>query len=177
MFLYKVTAPRENMLFVPTMFYRTEDFSSSSSNRKPGYIKDRLLYVGDFDEISIHLLPRVHRIRVRNSDASRAGLSSLGYQPAPDKKCYLFIHRQDQQQIMAFQPTIYVFENKHFTKTPSNEYISRDPVTAIGTESYTMPEILQKWSIQLIPVESIPELSEILLASDIIFPTRPEVQK
>ena len=169
MFLYKVTEPRENLLFEPTTFYRTEDFSSSSPNRKPGYIEDRLLYVGNFDEISIHLLPKVYRIRVRNTDESRAGVSSLGFQPDPDKTCYIFIHRQDQQQIMAFQPTIYVFESRHFTKTPSNEYISRDPVTAIGTKSYTMPEILQKWSIQLIPVESIPELSEIFLASDILF--------
>ena len=67
--LYKVTAPRKTKVFNPTKFYRTQDFWSSSPRPKPGYICDCLVYAGDFDEISIHLFPKIHRIRVRNSES------------------------------------------------------------------------------------------------------------
>lgn len=169
MLLYKVTAPRKSKLFNPTRFYRTPDFRSSSTNPKPGYITDCLLYVGDFEEISIHLFPKIHRIRVKNTKASRLKLASLGFETDPSKKCYIFAHRKDQGQIMEFEATVYAFEDNHFMKTPSNEYISRHPVEAISSESYTMSEILQRWCIQLILVASVPKLSDIFSDSSIIY--------
>jgi len=168
-FLYKVTAPRAAVLFQPSTFYRTADFKSSSRNPKPGYEKDRLLYVGDREEISIHLFPKIDRIRVRKSQKTRSKLRSLGFAVSPQKRCYIFIHREDEKKVMEFEPTLYIFEAGEFTKTPSNEYISREPVTAIGTESYTMSEILVKWSIQLIHVDSVPTLEKNLKSSEIRF--------
>ena len=161
MLLYKVTAPRKSKVFNPTKFYRTSDFRSSSTRAKPGYIPDCLLYAGDFEEISIHLFPRIHRIRVRNSEASRRKLLCLGIETDPDKKCYIFVNTEDKRRIMEFEANVHVFEDRHFAKTPSNEYISREPVEAIGSESYGMPEILRRWCILLIPVDSVPELSRI----------------
>ena len=161
MLLYKVTAPRKSMVFNPTRFYRTSDFRSSSTRAKPGYISDCLLYAGAFDEISIHLLPRIHRIRVKNSEAARRKLLCLGIETDSDKKCYIFVNKEDERRIMEFEANVYVFEDRHFTKTPSNEYISREPVEAIGSESYGMPEILRRWCIRLISVDSVPELSRI----------------
>ena len=61
MTLYKVSPPRESLLFKPTVFYRTADFKSSSLRSKPGYIQDTLLYAGDESEISLHLLPSIYR--------------------------------------------------------------------------------------------------------------------
>jgi RimJ/RimL family protein N-acetyltransferase/aminoglycoside phosphotransferase (APT) family kinase protein len=53
--VYKVSPPRKNLTFDPSVFYRTEDFKSSSTRPKPGYIRDTLLYAGDEREISIHM--------------------------------------------------------------------------------------------------------------------------
>jgi RimJ/RimL family protein N-acetyltransferase/aminoglycoside phosphotransferase len=53
--VYKVSPPRESRTFEPSVFYRTEDFKSSSTRPKPGYIRDTLLYAGDEREISIHM--------------------------------------------------------------------------------------------------------------------------
>ena len=169
MHLYKVSAPRESLVFHPTRFYRTEDFRSSSRRPKPGYIADRLLYAGDFDEISIHLFPKIHRIRVRNSEESRGELSILGFETDAARRCYIFVNREDETRIAEFEANVYVFEVRHFTKTPSNEYISREPVEAVGSESYTMPEILHRWSIQLIPVDSVCALSGILTDAGVVY--------
>ena len=169
MHLYKVSAPRESLVFHPTNFYRTHDFRSSSRRPKPGYIPDCLLYAGDFEEISIHLFPKIHRIRVRNSDTSRSKLSTLEYVTDPGKRCYIFVNREDVTRIMDFVGNVYIFEGRHFTKTPSNEFISREPVEAIGSETYAMAEILSRWSIQLIHVNSVSELSRNLKDAGVIF--------
>ncbi len=169
MHLYKVSAPRESLVFHPTKFYRTHDFRSSGRRPKPGYIPDCLLYAGDFEEISIHLFPKIHRIRVRNSDEFRRKLSILGIDTDLARKCYIFVNREDVTRIMEFVANVYIFEGRHFTKTPSNEFISREPVEAIGSETYAMPEILRRWSIQLIPVNSVSELSRNLKDAGVVF--------
>lgn len=167
--LYKVSAPRESMVFKPTKFYRTEDFRSSSRRSRPGYIPDCLLYAGDFEEISIHLFPKIHRIRVRNSEESRRKLSILGFETDAARRCYIFVNKGDETQIAEFVANVYIFDYRHFRKTPSNEYISREPVEAIGSESYTMHEILHRWSIQLIPVDSVRALSGILTDAGVVY--------
>ena len=164
-----MTPPRDSNVFHPTRFYRTRDFSSSTKRPKPGYIPDRLLYVGDFDEISIHLFPRIHRIRVRNAECSRHKLDSLGFETNPDMNCFVFVNSKDQKQIMEFHANVYVFEERHFFKVPSNEYVSRQPVEAIGSESYAMPEILRRWRMQLFWVPSVPELSRVLTDAGIVY--------
>ncbi len=169
MLLYKVTPRRDSNVFHPTRFYRTRDFSSSTRRPQPGYIPDRLLYVGDFDEISIHLFPGIHRIRVRNSVSARRKLKSLGFETDPDKNCFIFVNSEDKGQIMEFQANVYVFEKRHFFKVPSNEYVSRQPVEAIGSESYAMPEIIRRWRMQLIWVPSVAELSGTLTDAAIIY--------
>ena len=169
MHLFKVTAQRKSRVFNPTKFYRTQDFRSSSPRPKPGYICDCLVYAGDFEEISIHLFPKIHRIRVRNSEPSRRKLLNLGIETDPGKRCFIFVNKGDETQIMEFVANVYVFEDRHFTKTPSNEYISRKPVEAVGTESYAMTEILGRWGIQLITIDSVPDLSRILTDAGVVF--------
>jgi hypothetical protein len=62
--LYKVSPPREDMVFRPSRFWRTADWQSSSTRPHNGYIMEDLLYAGDFDEVNIHLFPRVRTCRV-----------------------------------------------------------------------------------------------------------------
>ena len=62
--LYKISkAPLDN-IFRPKLFWRTDDWKSSSTTMKPGYLQDEVLYAGDFDEVNIHLLPNIKRLRL-----------------------------------------------------------------------------------------------------------------
>jgi hypothetical protein len=71
MVIYKVSPPRENLVFEPSVFYRTAEFRSSSTRSKPGYIQDTLLYAGDERDISLHLFPNIYRVRVWLDEAKR----------------------------------------------------------------------------------------------------------
>jgi hypothetical protein len=57
-FLYKVSAPRTEMLFHPSSFWHTPDRESSTTRAREGYVRDEVLFAGDFDEVNIHLFPR-----------------------------------------------------------------------------------------------------------------------
>jgi RimJ/RimL family protein N-acetyltransferase/GNAT superfamily N-acetyltransferase len=157
MTIYKVSAPRKNLTFEPSVFYRTVDFKSSSTRPKPGYIPDTLLYAGDEREISIHLFPDIDRLRVWLDDENRQRLTTLGFATEPGKQVAIFVNETDQPQIPDFKPTVYRFEATAFERTPSNEFVSRKPVKAIGVEQFTMPVVLQRWKIQMVAVPDVHE--------------------
>jgi GNAT superfamily N-acetyltransferase len=155
MLIYKVSPPRENLVFEPSVFYRTADFKSSSTRPKPGYIQDMLLYAGDERDISLHLFPNIYRVRVWLDDAKRQHLAELGFVTDPDKNVAIFVNEADANQLRDFTPTVYSFVAADFERTPSNEFVSRKPVRAIGAETLTMPDILRRWKIQVIAVPSV----------------------
>ena len=66
--LYKVSAPQADNMFYPGAFWHTPDWESSTTRFREGYIRDEVLYAGDFDEVNIHLFPRVRTVRVRSVD-------------------------------------------------------------------------------------------------------------
>jgi GNAT superfamily N-acetyltransferase len=158
--VYKVSPPRTSLVFEPSVFYRTADFKSSSTQPKPGYIQDTLLYAGDEREISLHLLPSIYRVRVWLDDANRQRLVDLGFAPHPDKQVAIFVNEADQATISDFTPTVYRFDAADFERTPSNEFISRKPVRAIGAETLTMPDILRRWKIQVMAVPRVEDTEE-----------------
>ena len=162
MLIYKVSPLQESLLFNPSVFYRTADFKSSSTRPKPGYIQDTLLYAGDEREISLHLLPSIYRVRVWLDDANRQRLVDLGFAPHSDKQVAIFVNEADQATISDFTPTVYSFDDADFERTPSNEFITRKPVRAIGTETLTMPEILRRWKIQVMAVPRVEDTEECL---------------
>ena len=73
-FLYKVAPPRVDMVFYPSQFWHTPDWESSSTREHDGYIREEVLYAGDFDEVNIHLFPRVKTVRVRSVDVDASTL-------------------------------------------------------------------------------------------------------
>lgn len=154
--VYKVTAPRELMRFEPSVFYRTEDFQSSSNRLKPGYIQDTLLYAGDAEEISIHLLPKIDRLRVVLTEQHRRQLATLGWTVPPEARIAMFVHAADVPGLRGFRPTVYCFDARHFARTPSNEFVARTAVDAIGMCELEMRDILERWRIQIIPITDIP---------------------
>ena len=66
--LFKVASPREDGMFYPSTFWRMRDWESSTTCRREGYIEDEVLFAGDFDEVNIHLFPRVRTVRVRSAE-------------------------------------------------------------------------------------------------------------
>lgn len=157
MLIYKVSPPRENLTFEPSVFYRTADFKSSSTRPKPGYMRDSLLYAGDEREISIHLFPDIDRLRVWLDDENRQRLAALGFATEPGKQVAIFVNEAEQAKIPDFKPTVYSFDAADFERTPSNEFVSRRPVTAIGAQQFTMPVVLQRWRIAVIAVPDVHE--------------------
>jgi RimJ/RimL family protein N-acetyltransferase/ribosomal protein S18 acetylase RimI-like enzyme len=167
MLIYKVSPPRESWLFEPAVFYRTADFKSSSTRPKPGYIRDTLLYAGDEREISIHLFPDIDRLRVWLDDGYRQRLATLGFATEPGKQVAIFVNEADQAKIPDFKPTVYRFDAADFERTPSNEFVSRRPVTAIGFQQFTMPVVLQRWKVQVIAVPNVHECEKRFQAAGI----------
>ncbi|OFZ37152.1 MAG: hypothetical protein A2504_00590 [Bdellovibrionales bacterium RIFOXYD12_FULL_39_22] len=170
MYLYKVTPLRDSLIFYPSVFYRTDDFMSSATKPQPGYVEDKLLYAGEFHDISIHLLPlETYRIQIQKHLDNYAKLSVLGFKFNSNRKSVIFININDYQKIIEFQPTVYTFDKKFFLKTPSSEYVANVPVEAIKYETYTMPHALDKWNVELITVPSVIELHDKLIESKVSF--------
>lgn len=148
-FLYKVSSPKSNLTFHPKVFWRTEDWSSSSSRPRDGYIEDLVLYAGDFDEISMHLFPKIWRLRVRLEERVGAMLRELGYEWEEGSKALIFIKNEDAGEVENFCPTIFMFTREGFEPVPSNEYISRSPRTAVASETVSMAEAIMRWGIKI----------------------------
>lgn len=173
-FLYKVSAPREDLTFVPTRFWRTEDWSSSTGHEREGrfeghvYIEDQVLFAGSFDEVNIHLLPKVRRLRVWLDDETRCErLSKLGYRWSADSTAVIFAGETDRPVIEAFSPTIFTFERDGFERTPSNEFISRVPREATSQESVPFPDAMARWRFDLVYVPDTGALEQALRGAGI----------
>ena len=101
-YLYKVSAPRTDKIFYPSPFWHTPDWESSTTCYREGYIKDDVLFAGDFDEVNIHLFPRVRTVRVRSVDADISALYDLGVRCTPEKSAYVFVHHSWRKDVEAF---------------------------------------------------------------------------
>jgi len=167
MYLYKVSPPRDSVIFYPTTFYRTQDYLSSADKPKDGHIEDKLLYAGEFDDVAIHLLPDLYRIMILNLKDNFDKLNHLGITTNKSKKSIIFIHEDDYDKVLQFRPTVYTFLKTSFFQIPSGEYVSREPVVAIKHETYSMDDAIKKWNIQLQKNNDLLQLKEILTSKDI----------
>ncbi len=168
-FLYKVAPPRRDMLFEPTQFWRTADWESSSTRERDGYIKDEVLYAGDFDEINIHLFPRVRTARVRAVDANAADLAVLGVQCTPNRTAWIFVDNSRRAEVEAFEPTIYTFRPDGFTRVRNGEYISRRSQLAVAFETISMTDALRRWNVEACFVDDLDVFIAKLQHSQIYF--------
>src|SRR5689334_18004226 len=130
-YLYKVSAPRTGALFHPSPFWHTPDWESSTTRYREGYIKDDVVFAGDFDEVSIHLFPRVRTVRVRPVDADTSALHDLGVRCTPKKAAYVFVHHACRKDIEDFHPTVFKFRADGFVRVRNGEYISWQPQHAV----------------------------------------------
>ncbi|GDY13874.1 hypothetical protein LBMAG53_27520 [Planctomycetota bacterium] len=116
---------------------------------KPGYIYDELLYAGDFDEVNIHLLPNIKRIRLWNTDDVFQKLTSVSIYPDHQVKAVMITDETHRDLVYHFSPTVHYFNDDGFEYVPSNEWISREPRTPIKSEVITMNEAITRWNIEI----------------------------
>lgn len=152
-FLYKVSPPAESMTFRPSRFWHTEDWESSTTRPRDGYIEDKVLYAGDFDEINIHLLPRVRAVRVRSDDTDEYVRNVLGLDNG--KTAFLFVNADSKNMVENFMPTVYTFRNDGFERVRKGEYVSRKAQTAISSKTILMSEAIERWNIEVCYVEDL----------------------
>jgi hypothetical protein len=150
--LYKVSAPRSHLTFEPRPFWRNEDWTKSSSRPRDGYIEEQVVYAAGFDAVSIHLLPKVWRVRVVFHPETEPLMRELGYVWPPDCRALIFFKEQDADIVWQFQPTVFMFDREGFEAIPSNEFISRVPVRALRSETLSIAEAIARWAVHLVPV-------------------------
>jgi hypothetical protein len=168
-YLYKVSAPRGDRQFYPSPFWHTPDWESSTTRCRDGYIEDDVLYAGDFDEVNIHLFPRVRTVRVRSVDVDVSSLQGLGVRCTPGKTAYIFIHKSRCKEVESFSRTIFKFHADGFVRVRKGEYVSRKPQLAISGETIPMIETLQRWNIEACFVDSLEDLIDRLRQSGVYF--------
>jgi hypothetical protein len=166
--LYKVSEPRDDWTFEPRRFWRAKDWSFSDDHPRDGLIEDCVLYAGEFDEINIHLLPRVWRLRVWLDDEDRsARLRGLGFSWAARSRAVIFAEEADRDSIESFSPTVFAFERSRFEQTPTNEFVSREPRIAVSAETLALDEARERWRFDLVYVARSDALVEALRSAGV----------
>ena len=168
-YLYKVSRPRPDLTFQPSKFWRTKDWESSSTRPREGYIEDDVLFVGDFDEVNIHLFPRVHTVRVRSTDADASRLARLGLHCSSGMTAHVFLPRSRQTEVETFHPTVFKFDRHGFTRVRNGEYVSWRPQVAISSETFSMDQALEQWNINACYVEELDSVIRMLSSAHIYF--------
>lgn len=156
-------------MFYPSSFWHTLDWQSSTTRYREGYIEDEVLYAGDFEEVNIHLFPRVRTVRVRCADADVSKLSGLGLQCSPGKAAYIFVHHSRREEVESFRPTIFKFRVDGFVRVRNGEYISRQPQQAISAETISIAEAIERWNVEPCYVADLDGLIECLNREGIRF--------
>jgi hypothetical protein len=152
-YLYKVAPPRKDLLFEPRAFWRTQDWSSSDDDPRDGYIQEHVLYAGAFDEVNIHLLPKVWRLRVWLDDEDRcARLRALGFEWLEVARAAIFVHEKDRSKVEEFAPTVFAFEREGFEEVPTREWVSREPRRAIDSVTLAFAEVRSRWDFQIFDI-------------------------
>lgn len=169
--LYKVSAPRvdKDMLFYPSTFWHTLDWESSTTRHREGYIKDEVLYAGDFEEVNIHLFPRVRTVRVRSVDADISKLRDPGFRCTPRKSAWIFLHHSRRDEVDSFHPTVFTFRVDGFIRVRNGEYISREPQEAVSAETISIAEAIKRWNVEACYVDDLDGLTERLEKDGVYF--------
>ncbi len=168
-YLYKVSSPRSDLMFYPSTFWHTPDWESSTTRYRDAYIEEKVLYVGDFDEVNIHLFPRVRTVRIRAIDAGHSVLQGCGLQCSPGKTAYIFCATSRKKEVESFRPTIFKFNSGGFTNVRKGEYVSWKPQKAISCETISILDAMKKWTVQACYVPNVDALIANITGEGIYF--------
>lgn len=109
----------------------------------------------DFDEVNIHLFPRVHTVRIRAVDADYSVLQDLDSTCLPDKKAYIFCPLERKTEIDSFTPTVYKFQPDGFTRVRKGEYVSWKSQKALCYKTFPLVKAINKWNVQTCYIEDV----------------------
>lgn len=169
-YLYKVSPPRSDMVFRPSPFWHTDDWESSTTRGpRDGYVEDSVLYAGDFDEVTIHLFPRVRTMRVRSIDADAEALNGLGLPCSSGRRAHVFVEESRRPEVEAFRPTVFRFERAGFTRVRRGEYVSWRAQIAMGSETLSLAEALVRWNVEARFVNELDEVIARLRGAGVYF--------
>lgn len=151
--LYKVSEPGRGTTFAPRAFWHSEDWSFSDDHPHEGLVEDCVLYAAPFDEINIHLLPPVWRLRVWLDHYERCErLRAMGYAWPEGSRAVIFTSSDNEALIDEFVPTVYAFDRDQFEEIPTGEFITRNGQTAVAVEAIPLPIALRRWHVEVIYV-------------------------
>ena len=167
--LYKVSSPRSKMTILPSTFWHTPDWESSTTRARPGYIKDTVLYAGDFDEVNIHLLPKIRRMRFWRSLEVLGFLAEFSLIYPDTAKAVMVADSCNMDQVASFRPTIYTFDSAGFRHVRNGEFISRNPQTALDTETIPFIEAMKRWQFQVFYTTQYEDIAERARSLEIYF--------
>ena len=158
--LFKVCPPRRDWRFEPSRFWRSRDWESSTTRPRQGYVQEDLLYVGDYDEVTIHLFPRVHTARLWGDDAVDDLRRELGLELGADIRAFVFYEHARAQEVAQFRPTIFHFHRDGFERVRRGEFVFREARRAIAAETLSLDAALARWCVRPCPVTSLDEVME-----------------
>ena len=159
--LYKVSEPRHGDRFEPRPFWRSDDWAFSDDQPHDGLTQDNVLYAAEFDEVNIHLLPRVWRLRVWLDSPERCRrLRACGFDWQRDTRAVLFVSERDRAEVERFEPTVFAFDRSGFERTPTSEFVSRDARTAVSKETIPIRDALARWRVEIIYVPDTAALED-----------------
>jgi hypothetical protein len=149
--LYKVSRPRDDWTFGPGRFWRTEDWSFSDDRPHDGLIEDRVLYAAPLEEINIHLMPEVWRLRVWLDDEERCReLERLGFTWETECHAIIFALESDRDTIESSCPTVYAFDRAGFERAPTVEFVSGEPREAVSAETVSFAHARRRWRFDVL---------------------------
>jgi hypothetical protein len=167
--LYKVCKPGEGNIFYPKKFWRSADWSRSSTNPKPGLIETEVLYAGDQDEIIVHLLPEIRRVAVTLNVENRLKLENAKVSHSADKRSIVFCERDKKGLIDVFSPTVFIFSEKGFVHVQSGEYVSYSPQTAIEKIEFSMSEAQERFNFEICYISSLDNIIKLLRENQVSY--------
>jgi hypothetical protein len=92
-------------------------------------------------------------MRVWLDDEERcARLASLGFSWTSRSRAVIFALEDDRHSIESFSPTVFAFEQSDFEQTPTNEYVSRSPRTAVSAETMPFDMAKERWQFHVVYV-------------------------
>ena len=128
-----------------------------------------MLFAGEFDEVSIHLFPRVTTVRVRAVDADPVIMREQDIECRPDKNAWIFCPANRRTEVESFRPTVFTFDTAGFIRVRRGEYVSWAPRQAIASETLAIAEAIERWNIQCLFVEDLALLIDRVRSAGIYF--------
>jgi hypothetical protein len=146
------------MQFHPKKFWRSADWTRSSTKPYDGWICEELLYAGEFGDVAVHLLPNIQRVMIPLTKKNLSKMLGWDIAHGETASSLIFTETCNQKKIEEFTPTVYTFNAADFSVVESGEYVSDHPQTAVDQNTYSMSEAIKLWQFEIIYVDKLSEI-------------------